>query len=410
MQHAHDRGILHRDLKPSNVLLQGSADLDPAAADLSRLVPRVTDFGLAKLADEDGDQTRSGVPLGSPPYMAPEQAAGRRRDIGPATDVYALGATLYEVLTGRAPFRGETPAETIRQVIEQDPIPPRVLRPDLPRDLETICLHCLKKDAVRRYPSAAALAEDLGRFLAGRPILARPTSARERLVKWARRHPAHTALAALAVMVAAGAAGGMIWSNAWLRAHNERLRREIERANHYAGESDRQRRIALEREALADRHLHAAQLRLARQACDVGQFERVQEILLDDVYGPGPRHRDFAWRYLWRLSRREVALLGRHEAPVRASSCPPTAARWPRAMRRAASSSGTWTRDASGPRSRVTPARRNGSPSRPTGGSSPRPAAATPTSIGEKDFALWDVAERPAPRPASRASSPTRSA
>ena len=147
VQHAHDRGIVHRDLKPSNVLLQGPAGLDPAEADLSRLVPRVTDFGLAKLADEDGDETRSGAPLGSPPYMAPEQAAGRPRDIGPATDVYALGATLYEVLTGRPPFRGETPAETIRQVIEQDPIPPRVLRPDLPRDLETICLHCLKKDA-----------------------------------------------------------------------------------------------------------------------------------------------------------------------------------------------------------------------------------------------------------------------
>src|SRR5262249_3717742 len=114
VQHAHDRGILHRDLKPSNVLLQ--APSAPGAgeteAELSALVPRLTDFGLAKLDDDDGEETRSGVPIGSPPYMAPEQAAGRRRDLGPATDVYALGATLYEVLTGRAPFRGETPSET----------------------------------------------------------------------------------------------------------------------------------------------------------------------------------------------------------------------------------------------------------------------------------------------------------
>jgi WD40 repeat protein len=249
--------------------------------------------------------------------MAPEQAAGRWRDLGPATDVYALGATLYEVLTGRTPFRGETPAETIRQVIERDPIPPRVLRPDLPRDLETICLRCLNKDVHRRYRSAAALAEDLRRFLVGQPILARPAPARERLGKWARRHPATAALAALGVIVALVAAGGMTWSNAWLRAHNERLQQEIDRANHHARQAERHQRIAEARRALADRHLHAAQVRLARQAYDAGQFERVQEVLLDDIYGPGLRHRDFAWSYLWRLSRREVALLGRHQAPVR---------------------------------------------------------------------------------------------
>lgn len=317
VQHAHDRGILHRDLKPSNVLLQRPADGDAAASDLSRLVPRLTDFGLAKLADEIGDETRTGVPLGSPPYMAPEQAAGRHRDIGPPADVYALGATLYEVLTKRPPFQGETAAETIRQVIEQDPIPPRWFRPDLPRDLETICLRCLEKEAFRRYPSAAALAEDLERYLAGRPILARPASSWERLAKWARRHPAHTALAALAAAVVAVSIGGMVWSNAWLRGHNARLRSEFDRANYYAHESDRQRAIAEEREAMAQRHLHAAQLRLARQAFDVGQYERLQEVLLDDVYGPGPRHRDFAWRYLWHAGRRRVVLLGRHDALVR---------------------------------------------------------------------------------------------
>jgi WD40 repeat protein len=319
VQHAHERGILHRDLKPSNVLLQppaGSTAAEPGA-DLSGLVPRLTDFGLAKLGDDDGEQTRSGVPLGSPPYMAPEQAAGRLRDIGPPTDVYALGATLYEVLTGRPPFRGETPSETIRQVLERDPVAPRVLRPDLPRDLETICLCCLHKAAHRRYPSAAALAVDLARFLEGRPILARPAPARERLAKWGRRRPASAALAALGAFVAIAAAGGMVWSNAWLRAHNERLRQQMDRADHHAREAERHQRIAEEHEALADRHLHAARLRLARQAYDLGQFERAQEILLDDAYGPGPGYRDFAWWHLWRLSRREVALLGRHQAPVR---------------------------------------------------------------------------------------------
>ncbi len=317
VHHAHERGILHRDLKPSNVMLQASVACDAAATDLVDFVPRVTDFGLAKLSEDDGDLTISGEPIGSPPYMAPEQAAGRLRDLGPATDVYALGATLYEVLTGRTPFRGETPAETIRQVIDDEPIAPRVLRPDIPRDLETICLHCLKKDITRRYASAAALAEDLQRLLAGQPIHARPASLWERGVKWARRRPAHAALAALAVIVVSIAAGGMAWSNSWLHSHNQRLKQEADRADRHSEDADRQRQLALEREELADRHLHAAQLRLARQACDVGQFERAQEVLLDDVYGPGPRHVDFGWWYLWRFSRREVALLGHHDAPVR---------------------------------------------------------------------------------------------
>jgi eukaryotic-like serine/threonine-protein kinase len=317
VQHAHDRGILHRDLKPGNVMLQPAAAAGPGDAGLDGFVPRVTDFGLAKLTGDDSDDSRSGMPLGSPPYMAPEQAAGRRRDLGPPTDVYALGATLFELLTGRAPFRGETPAETIRQVIDNDPIAPRVLRPNVPRDLETIALRCLNKDITRRYPTAAALADDLERFLAGQPIHARPASAWERCLKWARRQPAQAALVGLAMIVATAGSGGIAWSNAWLRAHNERLRSERNRTEGHARDSERHQKLAEEREALADRHLHAAQLHMASQAADVGQFERAQEVLLDDVYGPGPTHRDFAWWHLWRQSRREIALLGRHDAPVR---------------------------------------------------------------------------------------------
>ena len=395
LQHAHEQGILHRDLKPSNILLQapGAPGAAGIAADLSGMVPRLTDFGLAKLAGEDDDETRSGVPFGSPPYLAPEQAAGRQRDVGPATDVYAMGATLYEVLTGRAPFRGETPAETIRQVIEQDPVPPRASRPDLPRDLETICLKCLGKDIARRYPSAAALAEDLERFLAGRPILARPTSTRERILKWARRRPAHAALAVLMVTVAAGAAGTMAWSNAWLRAHNERLRLEIRRANLHAGESDRQRRLAMERKALADRHLRAAQLRLARQASDIGQFERAQEILLDDASGPGPEHRDFAWRYLWRFSRRDVALLGRHDAPVRRVEMSPDG----RTLASSDAAGGIILWDTASGRPGPILSGHSGAVEwlafSPDGQLLASAGRRDPVRTGEKDLALWDVAD-----------------
>jgi serine/threonine protein kinase len=177
MDHAHRRGIVHRDLKPSNILLSiadSPSELRTQHSGLCTFIPKVTDFGLAKLLDADQRQTMDGALLGTAPYMAPEQAHGRVRDVGPAADVYALGAILYELLTGRPPFRGESMQETLDQVRTQEPVAPRRLNPGLPKDLETICLKCLEKDPPRRYASSGALADDLQRWTRGEPVHAKP--------------------------------------------------------------------------------------------------------------------------------------------------------------------------------------------------------------------------------------------
>ncbi len=160
---AHRAGVVHRDLKPSNILLTAQG------------VPKVSDFGLAKLMDADVGRTVTGQVLGSPSFMAPEQAEGRSKHVGPAADIYALGSILYQALTGRPPFLGESQLETLKLVVSNEVVPPCRLRPDVPRDLETICLKCLEKEPSRRYADALALADDLRRHLDGRPILARRT-------------------------------------------------------------------------------------------------------------------------------------------------------------------------------------------------------------------------------------------
>ncbi len=193
---AHQAGIIHRDLKPTNVLFTADGVL------------KVTDFGLAKRLESDDKHTETGQIMGSPSYMAPEQARGHTRDISPATDVYALGAILYEMLTGRPPFKGETAIETIRQVIDDEPVPPSRLVPRLPRDLETISLKCLNKEPHKRYESAQALADDLRRYINGEPIKGRPTPFWERGSKWARRRP----LTALSLFAGTAAAVGAISS------------------------------------------------------------------------------------------------------------------------------------------------------------------------------------------------------
>jgi tetratricopeptide (TPR) repeat protein len=207
MASAHQRGVVHRDLKPANVLLTSDG------------TPKITDFGLARKLDAPG-QTQTGAILGTPSYMAPEQAAGKTGEIGPPCDVYALGAILYEMLTGRPPFKAQTILDTLAQVRAVDPVPPSRLEPSVPRDLETICLKCLRKEPTQRYASAQELAEDLRRFQGGEPIKARPVGVARRFVKWVKRNPVVAALL-LAVMLAVVAGTGGIYAEYRNARHHE---------------------------------------------------------------------------------------------------------------------------------------------------------------------------------------------
>ncbi len=257
VHYAHQRGILHRDLKPSNVLVDAG-------------VPYLTDFGLARVLQHDSQLTRTSAVLGTPSYMAPEQAAGDTGGLSTATDVWGLGAVLYHLLTGRPPFASGLMVETLRQVIEQTPTRPRVLQPSVPSDLEVICLRCLEKTPRDRYGSAEALAEDLERWLNHQPIRARPAGALERSVKWVRRKPVLASLlAALALVTLAGVAGVM-WQS-------------------------RQRQAAL---VETRRTLYAAQMNLAQHAWADGQVTQVGALLDGLVPASGEEDlRGFEWHY-----------------------------------------------------------------------------------------------------------------
>jgi serine/threonine protein kinase len=223
VHYAHQQGIIHRDLKPANILLAGSGPLTTIDGRPTTVL-KIADFGLAKiLMGHAEQQTQSGAILGTANYMAPEQAAGKTHQVGPATDVYGLGAILYQLLTGRSPFplvpipESVPTAVRIARILEevrlQEPMPPSRYQPNVPRDLETICLTCLHKEPGQRYASAAALAEDLRAYLAGEPIRSRPPGPSERLTRWARRRPTMAVLLAFAGLAVVGLGAGLLWSN-----------------------------------------------------------------------------------------------------------------------------------------------------------------------------------------------------
>jgi WD40 repeat protein/tRNA A-37 threonylcarbamoyl transferase component Bud32 len=326
IHHAHMQGIVHRDLKPSNVMLSNPSpaalpEAERRASPAGRgegALPKIADFGLAKHLDRE-DLTATEAVLGTPSYMAPEQAAGHSRDVGPAADVYALGAILYECLTGRPPFRGETPMDTVLQVINDEPVPARRLNPRVHADLDTIILKCLQKIPDRRYDTAEALGDDLGRYLDGLPVLARPAGAIERAGKWSRRHPAAAAVAG--VSVTAGVALlvlGLIYDT--------RLAIRSREVEGLRGELVGERETAREATATAKRSTAATEEALYRarfsagwQAYQAANIPRAREHL--DLAPVAQRH--WEWDLLRHLCLADAGALDAHGESVQAVAWAP---------------------------------------------------------------------------------------
>ncbi|MBX9653882.1 protein kinase [bacterium] len=310
MHYAHSQGVLHRDLKPANVLIEprpvDAPSTEEKAASATAITswndPRtvkITDFGLAKIIDLAGDETRSGAIIGTPAYMAPEQAKADLGQIGPLADVYALGAILYELLTGDAPFRAPSDAEMLRLVVSEEPVPPRQLNPLCPRDLEAICLKCLEKSPTQRYQSAGELAVDLRRFLAGEPTIARPLSMMGQVIRWAGRNRSLAVMLSAVVLLLLGVAivstvAAVLLNKAWKRAdenaHSEWLARE--EAQQLRERSEKQLFAHMERN-------YATEIASAYHSADNGEYSAVTRSL--ELFKPVkgiPDVRGWEWHYL----------------------------------------------------------------------------------------------------------------
>jgi WD40 repeat protein/tRNA A-37 threonylcarbamoyl transferase component Bud32 len=306
VRYAHDHNVIHRDLKPANVLLDAKGRA------------RVTDFGLAKKLEGDSGLTASGQVIGTPSYMPPEQASGRT-DVGPPADIYSLGAVLYHLLTGRPPFQAAVVVDTLRQVREREAVPPRQLNPGVPRDLETVVMKCLQKDSTRRYPSAAALAADLGNWLEGRPIVARPVGQAERAWRWCRRNPALAAtIGATTAALVAVAVLSLLFAYHQAKATKriaglaEDLRERSESLKQSLKDVQAQRDVARA-------NLYVADMRAAAQAWEEGRVSKLKTLIAKystpEKGFPDPR--GFEWNYLRNRANSGLMTL-RPEIPPRA--------------------------------------------------------------------------------------------
>ncbi len=325
IHYAHQHGVIHRDLKPANILLQSNPTTDDtdstdkkqdnhsssvlSVSSVVSLVPKIADFGLAKMLERDRGETLAGMIMGTPSYMAPEQARAGGARVSPATDVYALGAILYECLTGHPPFLGSTPLSTLEQVCSQDPLPPSKLQRRTPRDLETICLKCLQKEPHRRYASAGELADDLRRFVQGRPIKARRAGRVERLWRWCRREPGKAGLVAALLLVLVGGVAGVLTQ--WLRAEAEAEAQARARGRAESAEAEvaakmnaeaRARSEADRAKAEAQEHLYLSLVNQARLEWRTGNVVGAGQLLGQCE----PRLRGWEWHYLRGVTRPDI--------------------------------------------------------------------------------------------------------